>query len=64
MLQADDVESVIVAAAQRLESAGVPENQLYIHFIQIGDDLAATNALQRLDNALSGQHGIRVCFST
>ncbi|KAE9402990.1 vWA-like protein [Gymnopus androsaceus JB14] len=60
----DDVESVIVAAAQRLESAGVPENQLYIHFIQIGDDLAATNALQRLDNALSGQHGIRDIVDT
>lgn len=64
VLPADDVESVIVAAAQRLESAGVPENQLHIHFIQIGDDQAATNALQRLDNALSGHHRIRVCFTT
>ncbi|KAG8725429.1 hypothetical protein FRC12_024188, partial [Ceratobasidium sp. 428] len=37
----DDPESVIIAAARRLEAEGFPETQVGIQFIQIGDDKKA-----------------------
>jgi hypothetical protein len=43
-----------------LDRAQVPESQLAIHFIQIGDDLEAANALRHLDDNLSNKYRIRV----
>ncbi|KAJ8079829.1 hypothetical protein PM082_016653 [Marasmius tenuissimus] len=56
----DNVESVIVAAAQRLEAARINPNHLGIHFVQIGDDPAATKALKILDDALEHRYQIPV----
>jgi len=56
----NELESVIVNAAHRLEAGNIPENQLYIHFIQIGDEPGAADALKHLDNALSTKHHIPV----
>jgi len=58
----ENLEHVIVNAARRLERAQVPDTQLYIHFVQIGDDADAAISLRHLDDALSNQYGIRVCF--
>ncbi|KAF5334162.1 hypothetical protein D9758_014817 [Tetrapyrgos nigripes] len=60
----DDVESVIVDAAHRLERAQIHESQLYIHFIQIGDDSDAANALRHLDDNLSNKYRIRDMVDT
>ncbi|KAK7455840.1 hypothetical protein VKT23_010876 [Stygiomarasmius scandens] len=54
----NELESVIVNAAHRLEAGNIPEDQLYIHFIQIGDEPGAADALKHLDNALSTKHHI------
>ncbi|KAK1225921.1 hypothetical protein PQX77_011118 [Marasmius sp. AFHP31] len=54
----DNVEGVIVAAAQRLEAARINPNHLGIHFVQIGDDPAATKALKILDDALEHRYQI------
>lgn len=57
---ADDVESVIVNAAARLDRSQVPGHMLGIQFVQVGDDPDATRALQNLDNALANKYNIRV----
>lgn len=56
----DDVESVIVAAAHRLEKNNALLSQLGIQFFQVGNDSKATRSLKELDNALSKKHHIRV----
>ncbi|KAK7465007.1 hypothetical protein VKT23_006218 [Stygiomarasmius scandens] len=55
----ENLEQVIVNAARRLEHAQVPNTQLYIHFVQIGDDADAAASLRHLDDALSNKYGIR-----
>lgn len=57
----DDVTSVIVNAANRLERNNALLSQLGIQFFQIGNDSAATKALKQLDNELTEKYKIRVC---
>ncbi|WVQ75085.1 hypothetical protein IAR50_004694 [Cryptococcus sp. DSM 104548] len=60
----DDPESVIVAVARRLDRGEYPLSQVGIQFLQIGDDVGATMALQQLDDELSGTHQIRDIVDT
>lgn len=60
----DDPESVIVAIAQRLDAGKFPLSQIGIQFIQVGDDEEAKEALQDLDDALTGQYKIRDMVDT
>lgn len=60
----DDPESVIVAAAKRLEKLNAPLHQIGIQFLQIGDDEDARKALMELDDALAGIYGIRDMVDT
>ncbi|EJU06389.1 hypothetical protein DACRYDRAFT_19564 [Dacryopinax primogenitus] len=55
----DDPESVIVAAARRLDAHNFPLSQVGIQFVQLGDDPEATEVLQYLDDGLGKAHGIR-----
>ena len=57
---ADDPKQVIIDAARRLDHRGVPENQLGIQFVQIGDDPDAAEALNELDSGIAAVNGIRV----
>jgi len=54
-----DPEPVIVEVAKRLDAGRFPLFQVGIHFIQIGNDDQAAEALQRLDDDLKVAHGIR-----
>ncbi|TYJ57809.1 hypothetical protein B9479_001419 [Cryptococcus floricola] len=60
----DDPESVIVAVARRLDRGEYPLSQVGIQFLQIGDDVGATMALQQLDDELSETHQIRDIVDT
>ncbi|KAG9119165.1 hypothetical protein FRC07_005964 [Ceratobasidium sp. 392] len=60
----DDPESVIVAAAQRLDKGQFPSTQVGIQFIQIGNDPRVKKALKELDNQLVKTHGIRNIVDT
>lgn len=60
----DDPESVIVAAARRLDAGHFPVSQVGIQFVQIGDDPEATAALQELDDELARTHGVRDIVDT
>jgi hypothetical protein len=56
----DDPESVIIAAARRLDAGNFLLSQLGIQFIQVGNDSKATKALKELDDGLNRNHKIRV----
>ncbi|WVQ79243.1 hypothetical protein IAT38_001339 [Cryptococcus sp. DSM 104549] len=60
----DDPESVIIAIARRLDKGDFPLSQVGIQFLQIGDDPEAREALQELDDGLSGEHGVRDMVDT
>jgi hypothetical protein len=60
----DDPESVIVSFAKRLDKGDYPLSQVGIQFFQVGDDPAATAALQELDDELGEAHGIRDMVDT
>lgn len=60
----DDPESVIVAAARRLDAGRFLLSQVGIQFVQIGDDPDATEALRVLDDDLAGKYGIRDIVDT
>ena len=60
----DDVESVIVQAAKKLDAWGAEPWQVGIQFFQVGREPEAAEDLQELDDALSGQHGIRDMVDT
>jgi hypothetical protein len=60
----DDVESVIVAAAKKLDSYGAEPWQVGIQFFQVGREPEAAEDLQELDDSLSGAHGIRDMVDT
>ncbi|CAE6396802.1 unnamed protein product [Rhizoctonia solani] len=60
----DDPESVIVAAAKRLDKGEFPLSQVGIQFVQIGSDPEATQALAELDDDLAAQHNIRDIVDT
>lgn len=49
----DDVESVIISAAKRLDTLEAPAWQVGIQFFQVGDEPGAAAALQELDDGLA-----------
>jgi len=60
----DDVESIIVHAAKKLDSWDAQPAQVGIQFFQVGREPEAAEDLRDLDDALSGQHGIRDMVDT
>ncbi|RMZ76102.1 hypothetical protein DV737_g4983, partial [Chaetothyriales sp. CBS 132003] len=60
----DDVESVIVSAAKKLDSYNAEPWQVGIQFFQVGNEAEAAADLRELDDALSAQHGIRDMVDT
>ncbi|KAG8779681.1 hypothetical protein FRC12_023949 [Ceratobasidium sp. 428] len=56
----DDPESVIIAAARRLDAGNFLLSQVGIQFIQVGNDSKATKALKELDDGINKAHKIRV----
>src|SRR5271155_5549810 len=60
----DDVESVIVKAAKKLDQYDAEPWQVGIQFFQVGREPEAAEGLQDLDDALSGEHGIRDMVDT
>lgn len=60
----DEVESVIVKAAQKLDALGVDPWQVGIQFFQVGHEPKAAEDLQELDDALSSAYDIRDIVDT
>ena len=60
----DDVESVIVQAAKKLDAWDAEPWQVGIQFFQVGREPEAAEDLRDLDDALSGEHGIRDMVDT
>ena len=60
----DDVESIIVQAARKLDAWGAEPWQVGIQFFQVGREPDAAEDLQELDDALSNQHDIRDIVDT
>ncbi|KAG9082673.1 hypothetical protein FRC07_014137 [Ceratobasidium sp. 392] len=60
----DDPESVIIAAARRLDAGNFLLSQLGIQFIQVGNDSKATKSLKELDDGLNKTHKIRDMVDT
>lgn len=60
----DDVESPIVRAAKRLDKLHADACQVGIQFFQVGNDLAATESLQDLDDVLENRYKIRDMVDT
>jgi uncharacterized protein YegL len=60
----DDVESVIVKAARKLDQYDAEPWQVGIQFFQVGREPEAADDLRELDDALSGEHGIRDMVDT
>ena len=49
----DDVESVLVSAAKKLDKIDAPPYQVGVQFFQVGNELGAAAALSELDDGLS-----------
>lgn len=60
----DDVETIIVSAAKKLDSWDAEPAQVGIQFFQVGNEKEAAEDLQELDDALSEQYGIRDMVDT
>lgn len=62
----DEVDTVIIQAAKRLDRMDAPPYQLGIQFFQVGNEPSAKAALQKLDDDLSGMvaGGIRDIVDT
>ncbi|KAH7344089.1 hypothetical protein B0J17DRAFT_714228 [Rhizoctonia solani] len=60
----DDPESVIVAAARRLDAGQFSLTQVGIQFIQVGDDKSASKALKELDGHLHEDYNVRDIVDT
>ncbi|CCO30060.1 hypothetical protein RSOLAG1IB_03191 [Rhizoctonia solani AG-1 IB] len=60
----DDPESVIIAAARRLDAGQFSLTQVGIQFIQVGDDKGASKALKELDSHLHKDHDVRDIVDT
>jgi uncharacterized protein YegL len=60
----DDVESVIVNAATKLDRCNAQAWQIGIQFFQVGNEPEAAEELQELDDALSKRNGIRDMVDT
>jgi hypothetical protein len=48
----DDVESVLIAAAKKLDKLDAPPYQVGVQFFQVGNELGAREALRELDDEL------------
>ncbi|KAG7402767.1 hypothetical protein Forpe1208_v017023 [Fusarium oxysporum f. sp. rapae] len=59
----DDLESIIVHHAKKLDQIEAPPHQVGIQFFQVGNELSATKALRELDDDLADQ-GIRDMVDT
>ncbi|KAI9675780.1 MAG: hypothetical protein M1817_001147 [Caeruleum heppii] len=53
----DDVESVIISAAKKLDKVDAPAWQVGIQFFQVGNEPGAANALKELDDDLAEMSG-------
>ncbi|KAI9780726.1 MAG: hypothetical protein M1816_002678 [Peltula sp. TS41687] len=60
----DDVESVIVSAAKKLDKLDAPAWQVGIQFFQVGNERGAAAALQELDDDLAEMGGLRDMVDT
>ncbi|KAJ1308347.1 hypothetical protein OPQ81_004057 [Rhizoctonia solani] len=60
----DDPESVIVAAARRLDAGQFSLTQVGIQFIQVGNDKSASKALKELDSHLQEDYNVRDIVDT
>jgi uncharacterized protein YegL len=60
----DDVESVIVNIARKLDSYNAEPWQVGIQFFQVGHEPEAAENLRELDDALSGEYHIRDMVDT
>lgn len=60
----DDVESVIVHAAKKLDQYDAEPWQIGIQFFQVGHEPEAAEDLRDLDDALASEHGIRDMVDT
>ncbi|KAI9884797.1 MAG: hypothetical protein M1823_003408 [Watsoniomyces obsoletus] len=60
----DDVESVIIKAAEKLDKLDAPAWQVGIQFIQVGNEKGAAEALKQLDDGLAEVKGIRDMVDT
>jgi len=60
----DDVESVIVSAAKRLDSYNAEPWQVGVQFFQVGREPEAAENLRELDDALSETYNIRDMVDT
>ncbi|EXJ91098.1 hypothetical protein A1O1_04205 [Capronia coronata CBS 617.96] len=60
----DDVESVIVTAAKKLDAMGAEPWQVGVQFFQVGREPEAAENLRELDDALAGQYGVRDMVDT
>ncbi|KAI1936284.1 hypothetical protein LOZ58_006493 [Ophidiomyces ophidiicola] len=60
----DDLESVIVGAARKLDYLNAQAWQVGIQFFQVGNEPEAAEDLRQLDDALAGQRGIRDMVDT
>ncbi|EHY60401.1 hypothetical protein HRR83_000162 [Exophiala dermatitidis] len=60
----DDVESVIVSAARKLDAMGAEPWQVGVQFFQVGSEPEAAENLRELDDALSGEYHIRDMVDT
>lgn len=60
----NSVRYVIVEMAGRLNTEDAPLTQLGIQFFQVGNDEAASKALEELDNDLAKKHNVRDMVDT
>ncbi|TAQ84158.1 hypothetical protein B7494_g7508 [Chlorociboria aeruginascens] len=62
----DDVESVLLAAAKKLDKLDAPPFQVGVQFFQVGNEEGAREALQELDDELSSlvEGGVRDIVDT
>lgn len=60
----DDVESAIVRTARKLDDMDADLWQVEIQFFQVGRNKDAAKELQELDDALSGEYGVRDMVDT
>ncbi|KAH0840306.1 hypothetical protein J3R83DRAFT_1316 [Lanmaoa asiatica] len=63
-ISADEPVDSIVSLARRLDRGNYPLAQVGIQFVQIGDDVGATEFLKELDDDLSGTYGVRDIVDT
>lgn len=63
-ISSDDVESVIVSAARKLDSLNAEAWQIGVQMFQVGCEPEAAVELQELDDSLSSTHGVRDMVDT